>query len=155
MIDKHNSKLFPLSPKSDLSDEKYKRYETYLNDVLENNSINNIAITGKYGSGKSSIVDTYFDKNKSEDYLRVSFATFNTKKKDKETDSDSQNDKNESRSSGDANELKTNIAANIINQIIYQIDSSRIPLTNFKIKSELKITVNEVNPQVWTTKLSC
>lgn len=144
MIDKHNSKLFPLSPKSDLSDEKYKRYETYLNDVLENNSINNIAITGKYGSGKSSIVDTYFDKNKSEDYLRVSFATFNTKKKDKETDSDSQNDKNESRSSGDANELKTNIAANIINQIIYQIDSSRIPLTNFKIKSELKITVKSL-----------
>lgn len=108
-------KLRSLSPNANLEEEdNYKKYKSILDDALSDdkkNTINNIAIAGKYGSGKSSIIDTYFLHK--DNYLKVSFATFK-KNQDKGQD--------------------TKISANIINQIIYQIDTKNIPLTRFKIK---------------------
>ena len=34
--------------------------------ALENGDIHNIAITGTYGSGKSSVIETYINENKRE-----------------------------------------------------------------------------------------
>lgn len=111
--------LMPLSPNTKLSDEHYKVYENYLEDALDEESVHNIAITGKYGSGKSSIIDSFFKDR--DDWLKVSFATFdsNVEKKD----------------NTEANKDNTGVIfVNIINQIIYQIDIKKIPLTRFKIK---------------------
>ncbi|TVV27502.1 hypothetical protein FO435_06200 [Weissella cibaria] len=85
--------------------------------------IRNIAITGKYGSGKSSVIDTYFSHYYENDYLRVSFATFKGQRQTEE----------ENIFNFDPNE----IYLNIINQVIYQVDASKIPLTGFKIKKPL------------------
>ncbi|MDV7758689.1 YobI family P-loop NTPase [Liquorilactobacillus mali] len=116
-------KLRSLSPNTKLEKEdNYKKYKLILNNALsddEENAVNNIAISGKYGSGKSSIIDTYFlHKN---NYLKVSFATF---KKNQ--------DKNQDKIQDKGQDIK--ISANIINQIIYQVDAKNIPLTRFKIK---------------------
>lgn len=59
--------------------------EDALKFALENEKVKNIAITGQYSSGKSSIIQSYFSKyvNKN-DYLNISLATF--EKKENETE---------------------------------------------------------------------
>ena len=57
--------------------------EDALKFALENEKIKNIAITGQYSSGKSSMIQSYFEKyiNK-KDYLDISLATFEKNEKD-------------------------------------------------------------------------
>lgn len=59
--------------------------EDALKFALEEEQVKNIAITGQYSSGKSSIIQSYFNKfvNK-KDYLNISLATF--EKKENETE---------------------------------------------------------------------
>ena len=59
--------------------------EDALKFALDNEKVKNIAITGQYSSGKSSIIQSYFSKyvNKN-DYLNISLATF--EKKENETE---------------------------------------------------------------------
>lgn len=138
-MDDETKKLLPLSPKDDLENENhYKVYKSYLDDAINDIHIHNIAVTGKYGSGKSSIVDTYF--NKKTDFLKVSFSTFESSS----TKVVSQKEIDDSGATPDkTSEKPTNliskgtIFANIINQIIYQVDLKNIPLTRFKIKKPL------------------
>ncbi len=134
--------LQPLSPNKHLDNEEYHQYVTYLDQALKNSEIDNIAIAGKYGSGKSSIVDSYFADEKNlnkNNYLKVSFATFNKKPltADIKKDDQAENTKEERR-----HEKKQNarISANIINQIIYQVDPKKIPLTRFKVKRPILIS---------------
>ena len=59
--------------------------EDALKFALENEQVKNIAITGQYSSGKSSIIQSYFSKYvDKKDYLNISLATFE-KKKNEET----------------------------------------------------------------------
>lgn len=61
------------------------KVEDALKFALDNEKVKNIAITGQYSSGKSSIIQSYFSKyvNKN-DYLNISLATF--EKKENETE---------------------------------------------------------------------
>ncbi|EHN58601.1 hypothetical protein [Oenococcus kitaharae] len=137
--------LQPLSPNKHLDNEEYHQYVTYLDQALtgkKSSEIDNIAIAGKYGSGKSSIIDSYFareDNPNKNNYLKVSFATFNKKPltADIEKDDQTENTKEERK-----HEKKQNarISANIINQIIYQVDPKKIPLTRFKVKRPILIS---------------
>lgn len=108
-------------------------YEDALNFVFENNDIKNIAITGPYGAGKTSLIETYKDKYSDKNYINISLAHF--KSEGNESDS-----------------YETNIHENILegkilNQLIHQIDSKKIPKTNFKVKQKVsrkKIAIDTV-----------
>lgn len=79
-----------LAPISDIEDGK--EYLEALNWALDNPKIKNIALTGPYGAGKSSIIDTFlkqngkkqnsickkslFRKNMAEKSIKISMATF-------------------------------------------------------------------------------
>ncbi len=94
--------------------------------VFKNQDLKNIAITGPYGSGKSSVVATYFKEiNRSETRLHViniSLAHFCTL------------DEKEER------EVKESILEQkIINQLIHHLDPEKIPQTNFVIKRDFSI----------------
>ena len=54
-------KYLDLSPTSNASD--IEEYSEALNYCLKNDDILNIAVSGTYGSGKSSFLKTYFLKN--------------------------------------------------------------------------------------------
>ena len=55
-----NYKYEPLTPKLiDKDDKKYQVYRDALNQAYSRDEIKNIAITGIYGSGKSSVWKTY------------------------------------------------------------------------------------------------
>ncbi|WP_228247965.1 YobI family P-loop NTPase [Lactococcus lactis] len=110
-------RLYPLTPND--NKKRINNYKIYLDEAIKNEKIKDIALSGNYGSGKSSIFLTYFKDSEYEDKkMQISLASFNSKV-------------------GNDDKNLLNIEKNIINQILYQIPVSKIPLTNFKIKREI------------------
>lgn len=111
---------------SPISDADISGYENALDYVFADEDIKNIAISGAYSSGKSSIIGTYESTNKGKlNLLHVSLAHFCAKqKKDKTT-----------KNKGINNET---IESKILNQILQQISYSRIPLTRFRVKGAIE-----------------
>lgn len=107
--------------------ENADSYIQSLDWALKNkNRIKNIAISGAYGSGKSSVIKTFIKRNKNKDYkfLNISLATF---KEQKEEPSVSQN--------GD-NDILRLIELSVLQQLFYHEKDNKIPDSRFKkIKS--------------------
>ncbi|MDU1912660.1 MAG: hypothetical protein E6771_15800 [Fusobacterium sp.] len=55
------SKFYDLSPVNDVTLDIYKEAISY---SLKNNNIKNIAISGSYGAGKSSVLESYKNQEK-------------------------------------------------------------------------------------------
>lgn len=72
-----------LTKKEDL--EKIQPYLDKLKDTIDTKGVNNIALTGGYGSGKSTIINTFKSLNSQYEYLNISLASFNKKKEEKIT----------------------------------------------------------------------
>lgn len=121
-------------------DEEPNIYDYKLEQIYNNKNIKNIAITGIYGAGKSSVWKTY--KNRQERLNRdqwgegavitVSLADF--KEISKTT--------NENSTISHLNHVEKQI----INQILYQIDSEKIPLSKYDLK--LPKTTSGRNKQI-------
>lgn len=143
--------LASLASKKDIDSKSNKAFKNYFKKIdgaIDNSDNRNIAITGKYGSGKSTIVDSYLKERNKDDYLKVSLAAFSLENKQGNGNKQelSQNDQNSD--DGSKQELRQNknkldsqnakLEQSIINQILYQINYKKIPLTNFKIKRPIK-----------------
>lgn len=92
--------------------------------------IKNIALTGSYGSGKSSILKTFQKNYKGNDlkFLNISLATFKEEKPEF--------DKNGKEIKVDKTELLRLIESSILEQIFYHEEDDKIPDSRFKkIKS--------------------
>ena len=61
MILPDNIKFVPLSPISNADEDGH--YQSAIEFALNDVSIKNIAITGRYGAGKSSIIHTFINNN--------------------------------------------------------------------------------------------
>jgi antiviral immunity YobI-like NTPase len=100
-----------------------KGYEEALSFALRNYRIKNIAITGPYGSGKSSIIRT-FEKNSHLKFLNISLANFD-EKSDKSQLGEDQNNK--------TNPIPiTLIERSILQQMLYGADANKLPYSRFK-----------------------
>lgn len=80
-------KLRSLAPECGLrEDEKpFRVYEDYLNNVFDDPAMKNVAISGNYGSGKSSILRSFDRKrNQEEKFLYISLMDFENYKDKKE-----------------------------------------------------------------------
>lgn len=86
-----------------------------LDFALNEDDINNIAISGAYGSGKSSFIETYKKQDKDNRYLTISLAHFEDQKE---------------QESG----IESTLERKIINQLVHKVPAEKIPLTNFKLK---------------------
>ena len=71
-----------LAPKTNISEEESKSFSDSLNYALGNEEIHNIAITGSYGSGKSSLISSYIKRQENYDkkFLQISLASFTLEK---------------------------------------------------------------------------
>lgn len=97
-------------------------YKDAIDYIFDNKDVRNIAISGSYGAGKSSLINSYKNlKDNKIKFLHVSLAHF------KESDI---NDKNK----GEITE--SDLEGKIINQLIHQIPAKNIPQTNFKVKKK-------------------
>lgn len=94
-------------------------YESAIDFVFKNNDITNVAISGAYGAGKSSVLASYKGKHKEKTFLHISLAHF----QNNSVDSDD----------GISN-AESVLEGKILNQLIHQMPASKIPQTNFRIK---------------------
>ena len=100
-------------------------YEEALDFIFSDNELRNIAISGSYGAGKSSVLESYKQKHQELRLLHISLAQFNNSKISVVSDGEIKQQLDEKR-----------LECKIINQLIHQIDKSAIPLTNFQRKGE-------------------
>lgn len=97
-------------------------YDDALEYVFANKDIKNVAISGAYSSGKSSMIETYKNAHSKIKFLHISLAHF------QETEQDI------STSTVNSEPI---LEGKILNQLIHQIDPKKIPQTNFKVKQKV------------------
>ena len=98
-------------------------YEEAIDFAFENSDIKNVAISGAYGAGKSSILKSYKAKHPNCCFIHISLANFRTPEQE--------NDETEKLVKDAVLEGK------ILNQLIHQIPAEKIPQTNFRVKKEV------------------
>ncbi|OTP89898.1 YobI family P-loop NTPase, partial [Gilliamella apicola] len=112
-----------------LSSDEMIGYNEALDFVFKEEDLLNIAISGPYASGKSSVIKTYEEKhhgNLNGIHISLSYFSPNLKSKIKNQNPDDELTFND--------ELM--LERKIINQLIHQIDPKQIPYTDFKVKTE-------------------
>lgn len=108
-----------------IDDMDLEVYEEAIDYVFDNPDIKNVAITGAYSAGKSSVLASYKKKHEKLRFLHISLAHFQSSDKENET-KENKKGANESALEG-----------KILNQLIHQIPSEKIPQTNFKVKKTI------------------
>lgn len=108
--------------------EKIKNGEEYINALywgIKNKNVKNIALAGPYGSGKSSIIQSYLTRYPSSKTLNISLAAFDLQEKEGQ---DGQAGKNFE---------EKDIETGIFKQLFYKVDSDKIPQSRYrKIKKK-------------------
>lgn len=115
--DVNEQALNSLAPKIIIDELELKKITPYLNNLrkaINTEGINNIALTGSYGSGKSTILKTFQHHNRQYDYLNISLASFKDNIEDKE------------------NEFERKLEVSILQQIFYHVKPEKIPDSRFK-----------------------
>ncbi|MCI8863476.1 MAG: hypothetical protein HFI20_13490, partial [Lachnospiraceae bacterium] len=113
-------KLTPINNVEDM-----EVYTSALDFVFENDDLRNIAITGPYGAGKSSMIETYKTK-RSYRFLHISLAHF------EETGKTSLNTFETEGNMG----IEKVLEGKILNQLLHQIDPKSIKWTSFQVKKD-------------------
>lgn len=115
-----NIKFYSLAPTDNA--ENSDIYLSALDWAIKEPNIKNIAVTGNYGSGKSSILNTYQKKSKNKErFLNISLATFDQK--------DYKKDDNI-------------IEKSILQQLFYKEKINKTPFSRFK-------KINNLNNKLW------
>ena len=110
-----DSKYHSLTPIN--SADNCEVYMDALQEALQNPDIKNIAVTGPYGSGKSSVIRTFFDRYNGElklKHLTITLATFTPEK------------------GATPNVDRCAIESSILEQLFYHEKDSNIPDSRFK-----------------------
>lgn len=140
-MENRKEKFYSLTP--EVLDENKKIYTEALDFAFSNSDIKNIAITGIYGAGKSTVWNTYVEQNKLDNIITVSLGKYeddlfaNYINEDIEVNSQENSDilENEKQEiNKEETDNNNRIERQIINQILSQIKSENIPLSKYKFK---------------------
>lgn len=116
-----NSSVYcDLTPEAEVKNGE--EYIKALHWAIKNDNIKNIALAGPYGSGKSSIIQTYMNRFPSTKALNISLATFGLKEEDAEG-------------------IENQIELGILKQLFYKVDSNKIPQSRYR-KLKKKYFIN-------------
>lgn len=128
--------LRDLAPIDDV--ENFDTYEQTLNWAFQNEKVKNIALSGPYGSGKSSIIETFLKTHREieESSIRVSLATFEVEHA-LEVEEDSQKEEPTNRK---IKISEKNIEKAIVKQLLYKVDARKIPQSRYR----------KLYPRKWT-----
>lgn len=105
-------------------------YEEAIDYAFKNSDVTNIAISGAYSAGKSSILESYKEKHDKYKFVHISLAHFNSA-----DSSDKEDNKKQDNEKVEVNESV--LEGKILNQLIHQIPADKIPQTNFRVKKEV------------------
>ncbi len=126
-VKKKNTIISSLAPKILTKKEDIEKVQPYLdklNETIDTKGINNIALTGGYGSGKSTIIGTFKELNPQYKFLNISLASFNKKKSDDILTPAEKKFQKE--------ELERLLEVSILQQIFYHVKPEEIPESRFK-----------------------
>lgn len=128
------TKYQKLTPNTDID---LKGYDEAFDFVFKNNDVKNIAISGPYGSGKSSLIESYKKTSgKKYSFMRISLAHFRGNEND-ETEEELPDDAEKDSPKKLSEEAV--LEGKIINQLIHQVPSEKIEQTSFKVKNKINI----------------
>lgn len=129
-----------LTPKES---DNYDKYQDAFNFALndnENKKITNIAVTGPYASGKSSVIENVKKENKEKKFITLSLTNFN---------SGNMEDDNKIQENSITNKkIEEDLEAQLINQLIHKIDSKKIEDSRFLANK--KIDTSKLSYKVGT-----
>lgn len=162
IVETSNLPYESLSPIADADkDGTYKEALDWALSKRKEKDIKNIALTGPYGSGKSSVLKTFMNKNEDESlkFLPISLATFQEEKQEQETKEEKREKETEERKQKGKEtevekrlitlELLRQIEFSILQQIFYREEEHKIPDSRFiRIK-----TVNKTELFLYTLAL--
>ncbi|MCB4745229.1 MAG: hypothetical protein LGB07_06230 [Sulfurovum sp.] len=111
-------------------DKKETVYSNPFTVALKTPNVNNIAITGPYGSGKSSFLRRFEKENGEWHYLPISLATFTDTKNDEVPKKNE--DKENTEESEESSNLHQDIERSILQQFFYREKDNTIPFSRFK-----------------------
>lgn len=103
-------------------------YEDAFHYIFAEDDIKNIAISGAYSSGKSSVIESYKKKHPEKKFMHLSLAHFQA------MDGIAENEPEEATVDEEQDVQESVIEGKILNQLIQQIPADKIPQTNFQVK---------------------
>ena len=108
-----------------IQDSNLGIYQAALDYVFQKDDIKNVALSGAYGAGKSSVLASYEknlkDKNDKKKFIHISLAHFE-----------------ENEADFNVGTVKESVLeGKILNQLIHQIPEAQIPQTNFRVKADV------------------
>lgn len=108
-----------------ISDVELGIYKNAIDFVFANDDLKNVAISGQYSAGKSSLVESYKKSHSNIKFVHISLAHFRA------TEEAETNEPGRVMS-------ETALEGKILNQLIHQINAEDIPQTHFKVKKKVK-----------------
>ena len=138
-----NNNLRPLMPEKGLSITDMGEYYDALDYVLRSQDIHNVALSGSYGSGKSSVLGSYENRHHEKKFMHVTLARFDepyTEVDEKGTVINAAANKSSGDQKGNMCDNRGDRIVNILeekilNQVLHQIQPKNIPLSAFRIKA--------------------
>ncbi|MBA2930433.1 hypothetical protein G9Q86_17835 [Pseudomonas sp. CCUG 57209] len=130
----------PLTPVL-IDSDHFDRYERELLGALGKDEVLNIALTGGYGAGKSSVLKTFFERHPEFQTAYVSLATFSkdappplpvSDAERSETSARSSQSVQDSGESSTSSDLIARIEETIVQQLLYAVPTARVPKTRLK-----------------------
>src|SRR5690625_2411719 len=109
--------------------DKDNIYSNAIQFAINNDSIFNIALTGPYSAGKSSIIRSFLKKHPHSAFT-ISLATFIDETAPSATDNDKAN--STTRSQKNKKISRQEIERSILQQMLYGADAHKLPLSRFK-----------------------
>ena len=138
--DESESRFHPLTPIDNIEDNKI--YQDALEFALQQDAVKNIAVTGPYGSGKSSVIQSFF-KNSPNKYkvITLSLASFRDceeesgqaeqQEQSKQAEKQGNHPKEKKRYSEDS-KLQRLIEISLLQQLFYHEKDNKLPDSQFK-----------------------
>ncbi len=98
--------------------------------ALNNYKVTNVALTGPYGAGKSSVISTYLSQHPKCNAVNISMATFDGYTLEKIAEL--KENGNDSEAQEYTNKLQDELERGILKQLFYKVDSDKIPLSRYR-----------------------
>lgn len=123
--------LLPIKlTQDDPSHKTVEELAEVLDHAIKNKDIRNVALTGPFGSGKSSIIQTLMEEHNEFNYLPLSLATL-------QADSEGESEKENKAGNNEEKEKRTEalnrkIEYSILQQLIYKEKSDAVPNSRFR-----------------------
>ena len=107
-------------------------YKDALDFVFANEDIKNVGVSGAYCAGKSSVIESYKKLCPEKKFIHISLANFEPKDTAEQDNDDKDADIDCRLREATINENV--LEGKILNQLIHQISTKKIPQTNFRVK---------------------